>query len=198
MSFHQFIRDTEGWQTARSEARFSNPHLQVVIAEVRTPTRSTPCPWTIVHRKGAVVIAPVTASGDFLLIRQERIPVKTTLWEFPAGQIDESAEHNEQTIRAAAARELREETGHELASGGELIAVGYYFTSPGFTDEHCHLFVARPVVPSDQGHAYDENEAITECRAFSPAQLRAMIAANEIRDANTLAAFARMSALGIV
>ena len=44
-----------------------------------------------------------------------------------------------------ARRELREETGYELAPGGELVSLGYFFTSPGFTDEHCYLFLARPV-----------------------------------------------------
>ncbi len=195
MNFHKFIRDKEGWATLAEEEKYSSPHLGVFAVKVRTPTRPEGCPWTTVHRKGAVVIAPITANGDLLLIRQERIPVRETLWECPAGQIEENAAHDETTIRDAALRELQEETGWELA--GELIPLGLFFSSPGFTDEHAHLFLARPVVEGKSGPAHDENEAIVECRAFAPAEIRRMIAGNEIRDANTLAVYARLSAMGL-
>jgi ADP-ribose pyrophosphatase len=198
MSFHEFIRDGEGWATLKADKQFENPYLQVFAAQIRTPTRPDGCNWTIVHRKGATVIVPMTAEGKFILVRQERVPIHETIWEFPAGQIDETEEHSDKIVRDTALRELREETGYELAGHGELVPLGLYFSSPGFTDEHCHLFLARPVVPSKQGHAHDESEAITGCSAFTAGQLRAMIASHEIRDANTLSAFARMCALGIL
>lgn len=198
MSFHQFIKDSQGWEALRMEEQFANPHLQVYAAEVRTPTRPEGARWTVVHRKAAVVIAPVTTQGLWLLVRQERIPIRQTIWEFPAGQIEESAEHDQQAIHAAAARELREETGFQLAPGAEFVSLGHFFPSSGFTDEHSHLLLARPVVASPEGRSLDENEAITECRGFSTQEVRTMIAQNEIKDANTLSAFARMSALGIL
>ena len=196
MAFHDFIRDSEGWQTQSDETLFANPYLSVQRVTTTSPTRPKPFQWTVVHRKGAVVIAPMTAAGEFLLIRQERVPIRATIWEFPAGQIDDHAEAD--AIRATGLRELREESGHELAPGGEFISLGYFFPSSGFTDEHSHLFLARPVVPSPLGHHHDENEAITECRAFPKEEFRAMIARGEIRDANTLAAFARLVALGLI
>lgn len=198
MSFHDFIRDEHGWRTVSDETHFANPYLEVHRVTVTSPTRGEPFQWTVAHRKGAVVVAPMTASGDFLLVRQERVPIRATIWEFPAGQIDESAGHEEAAIRATGLRELREESGYELAPGGEVISLGVFFPSAGFTDEHSHLVLARPVVPSALGHEHDESEAITECRAFSPTELRAMIAGGEIRDANTLAAFARMVAMGVL
>lgn len=199
MNFHDFIRDGEGWETLKRDLLFENPYLQVWETETRTPSRpDAPRSWTVVHRKGAAVVAPQTADGKFLLVRQERIPIRAAIWEFPAGQIDESQEHSGQVIRETALRELREESGHELAPGGELIPLGHFFPSAGFTDEHSHLFLARPVVRREKGDLHDANEVITECRAFFPAELRAMIARNEIRDANTLSAFARMCALGLI
>jgi 8-oxo-dGTP pyrophosphatase MutT (NUDIX family) len=196
MAFHNFIGHSEGWQTHQDEELFANPHIAVHRVHVTTPTRPKPFPWTVAHRKGAVVVAPVTAAGDFLLVRQERVPIRETIWEFPAGQIDDVAE--EDHIRATGLRELREESGYELAPGGELISLGYFFPSAGFTDEHSHLLLARPVVPSPRGTSHDPGEAILGCRAFAPAEFRDMIAKGEIRDANTLSAFARMAALGIV
>jgi 8-oxo-dGTP pyrophosphatase MutT (NUDIX family) len=198
MNFHNFIRDGEGWELIDEKVEFANPHVQVRATRIKTPSRFAGCEWTVVHRKAGAVVVPIMANGDLLLVRQERVPIRATIWEFPAGQIDEATEHDDDAIRKTALRELREETGCELAPGGELIPMGYYLTSPGFTDEHTYLFVARPVVPSANGPTRDAGEAIIECRAFSPDELRAMIARNEIRDANTLSSFGRMCALGIL
>ncbi|MGB8166866.1 MAG: NUDIX hydrolase [Chthoniobacteraceae bacterium] len=195
MAFHHFIRETDGWRTLADETLFANPHVEVHRPTVTSPTRSEPFQWTVAHRKAAVVIVPETSDGRYLLIRQERVPIRATIWEFPAGQIDDLEEPD--NIRATGLRELREESGHELAPGGEVIPLGYFFPSCGFTDEHSHLLLARPVIPSTRGHLHDEHEAITECRAFSREELRAMIACGEIRDANTLAAFARLVAIGL-
>jgi ADP-ribose pyrophosphatase len=196
MRFHHFIEDRDGWHTHSREMLFANPYLQVERATVSSPSRPEPFPWTVCHRKGAVVVAPMTADGRLLLVRQERVPIRATIWEFPAGQIDDHAEA--EAIRATGLRELREEAGYQLAPGGELISLGHFFPSAGFTDEHSHLLMARPVVPHPDGHAHDASEVITECRAFGVDEFRAMIAAGVIRDANTLAAFARMTAMGLV
>ena len=151
--------------------------------------------WTIARRKAGVVVAPRLADGRFLLIRQERYPVERALWEFPAGQIDDLAsQDDEQTVRTTGLRELQEECGHCLAEGGELLSLGYFFSSHGFTDEHAYLFLATRVERHPDGHSPDDAENILETRAFSPDQLRSMIASNEILDANTLAVFARMTA----
>jgi ADP-ribose pyrophosphatase len=195
MAFHHFIKGEEGWQMLEEGIVYANPYIEVHRPTVVSPTRATPFQWTVAHRKGAVVIAPMTADGRLLLVRQERVPIRATIWEFPAGQIDDQEEAD--AIRATGIRELREESGYELAPGGEMISLGHFFPSAGFTDEHSHLLLARPVVPSAQGHAHDESEAITACRAFTREEFRAMIAEGVIRDANTLCAFARLVAMGL-
>ncbi len=190
------MRDRDGWETVGSETHFTSPHLSVVIDEVRTPTQQTPRRWAVVHRKPAVVIAPLTREGKFVLIREERIPIRAAIWSMPAGQIDESLEPDEEAVRAVAGRELREETGYELEPGAELVPLGHYFTSPGFTDEHCYFFLARPVRKSAGGPQPDPTEAIVDCREFSADVVREMIAGNQIRDANTLSIWARLVAFG--
>ncbi len=182
-----------GWDTISSERHFANPHIEVATYQVRTPSRSQPRPWTIVHRKAAVIIAPMTRDGRIVLIRQERIPVRTAIWEMPSGQIDSAAE----TIEQIALRELREESGYQLAKDGKVIALGDYFSSPGFTDERGYFFLARPVEPI-ANYVRDETESILDCRAFSVPEIRRMIAENEIRDANTLAICARLAAHGFL
>jgi ADP-ribose pyrophosphatase len=184
----------DSWEIVSSERHFANAHLEVVTDHVRTPSRSLPRAWTIVHRKAAVIIAPMTRDGKIVLIHQERIPIRTAIWEVPSGQIDGP----QGTVEQVALRELREEAGYELAKDGELIALGHYFTSPGFTDERGCFFLARPVQKCKEASAGDEGESILDCREFSVAEIRRMIAENEIRDANTLSIWARLSARALL
>ncbi|MBO0694804.1 MAG: NUDIX hydrolase [Verrucomicrobia bacterium] len=184
----------ESWETVSSERHFANAHLEVVTDRVRTPESSLPRTWTIVHRKAAVIIAPMTRDDKIVLIQQERIPIRTAIWEMPSGQIDGPAQ---ETVEQVALRELREEAGYELARDGILMALGHYFTSPGFTDERGHFFLARPVEPCPN-YVRDESESILDCRAFTVSEIRQMIADNEIRDANTLGMWARLWARGLL
>ncbi len=185
------------WQTISSERHFANAHLEVVTDQVRTPSRSQPRTWTIVRRKAAVVVASMTRDGKILLIRQERIPIRQAIWETVSGQVDD---HNadQREIKNVALRELREEAGYELAKDGELIPLGHYFSSPGFTDERGYFFLARPVQRCKDGPTRDEEESILGCCEFTVEQIRRMIAENEIRDANTLSICATLSARGLL
>lgn len=187
------VSERDDWETVSSETHFQDKNLEVVTETIRSPARHEARSWTVVRRKRAVIIAAMTADGKLVLIRQERIPIRATIWEVPAGQVDDQGEE----IAAVALRELREETGFELAEGGNLIPLGDYFTSPGFTDERGYFFLARPVRECAAGHSRDESELILDCRAFSAEEVRGMIASNEIRDANTLAICARLLARGL-
>jgi ADP-ribose pyrophosphatase len=194
---NNIVHDGNGWKTISSDQHFANDHLTVATEFVKTPTVSEPRRWTTIHRKAAVVIAPQTVDGKFLLIREERIPIRAAIWSMPAGQIDDNSEPSDKDIEAVALRELHEETGHDLASDGEMIALGHYFTSPGFTDEYCYFFLARPIEPAAE-HKREEGEGILECRAFAISEISRMIADNEIRDANTLGICARLAARGFL
>ena len=185
------------WKTISRQRHFADRNLEVVTERVQTPARSGPRAWTIVHRKPAVVVAPLTRAGKVVLIRQERIPIRQAIWEMPSGQIDDH-DADEDKIKATALRELREETGYELAPGGQIVRLGYYFCSPGFTDERGYFFLARPVQPCEEGPDCDEGESILDCRQFSVEEIRRMIADNEIRDANTLGICATLAARGLL
>jgi ADP-ribose pyrophosphatase len=201
------------WETISSERHFANAHLEVVTDHVRMPSRSQPRTWTIVHRKAAVIVAPMTRDGRIVLIRQERIPIRRAIWEMPSGQIDNTVAGGglsavalakaddpgrPETMEQVALRELREEAGYELAKDGELVPLGHYFSSPGFTDERGYFFLARPVQPCKEGPARDEGESILDCREFSVEEIRRMIAENKIRDANTLGICATLAARGLL
>src|SRR5216117_435742 len=109
----------DSWETVSSDRHFANAHLEVVTDHVQTPSQSQPRTWTIVHRKAAVIIAPMTRDGKIVLIRQEPIPSCQSIWEMPSGQIDSvpggaNLGYPSETIEQVALRELSEEAGYEL------------------------------------------------------------------------------------
>ncbi len=197
MKGSRIVHDHDGWQTISSTEKFADKNLRVVVDDVRTPAQSKPRTWTVVRRKAAVIVAPMTRDDTILLIRQERVPIRDVIWEMPAGQIDQT-DADERQIRETALRELAEEAGYELAAGGDLISLGHYFSSPGFTDEYGYFFLARPVVRSAKGARHEATESIVDCREFSIPEIRRMIANNEIRDANTLGICARLAVRGFI
>jgi len=192
------VNNPEDWQIMEVNSLFKNPHIEVFRERVIPPGETRVRNWTVVRRKQAVVIAPVTSDGNFLLIHQARIPVRKVLWEFPAGQIDDSMNPEMHLIRETALRELTEETGYALAPGGELAYLGHYYSSQGYSDETPHLFLARPVHPTGIGYQPEDSESILDCREFSFESLRSMVAEGEIQDANTLALFARLAAKRLI
>ena len=60
----------------------------------------------IVHHRGSAVMMAVNEKKHILLVRQYRLPARQSLWELPAGSLDEG----EKPLQGAK-RELKEETG---------------------------------------------------------------------------------------
>ena len=95
----------------------------------------------------------VAHDGETLyLVRQPREPVgEPALLELPAGKLDEEGESPLDTAQ----RELAEEIGKGARTWQHLTS---FYTSPGFADEECHLFMATDLY--DQEAEADENERI--------------------------------------
>ena len=183
---------TGGWELLAQDVLLDSPHVRVVRETVRTPARPDSREWTKVIRKVGVTIAPRLPDGSFVLIREERVPARREFWQFPAGQVDDESAAD--AVEAAARRELREEAGCETKE--ELVYLGKFFTSPGFTDEHTHQFLANGVVWDRSAATHDGEEEILEVKSFSVAELRSMVAGQIIEDANTLGVYARLEAGG--
>ncbi|HEX8372692.1 MAG TPA: NUDIX hydrolase [Chthoniobacterales bacterium] len=193
--------DHGAWHTLGRTLEYNGPYAKVYHETVATPARPEGIMWTVVRRKSAIVVAAKTTDQKWLMIRQERVAIRQTIWEFPAGQIelpDAQSFDFPALLSDTVWRELREETGYGPGSGNALIPLGVFFPSVGFTDEHSHLFLADGLVPHQDGAQHDEGERIVECRAFSTEELREMIASGEVRDANTLATFARLTVLSLI
>lgn len=89
----------------------------------------------LVHHPGAVSVVPVLDGGrSVLLIRQYRSALDAVLLEIPAGKRDVDGEAPEVT----AGRELEEEVGMRA---GRLQKLAEFYNSPGFCDEHSHVYM---------------------------------------------------------
>jgi len=179
-----------GWEVLREEVLLDSPHVRVTRETVRTPSRPEGREWTKVSRKVGVTIAPRLADGSFVLIREERVPARRDFWQFPDGQVD--GEATEHAVTEAARRELSEEAGCTVT--GTLQYLGKFFTSPGFTDEHTHQFLATEVLWDRAAAVHDAEEQILEMKSFGPEELREMITHGVIEDANSLGLYARLAA----
>jgi ADP-ribose pyrophosphatase len=94
----------------------------------------------MIRHSGASAVLPVLSDieGDdpqILLVRQYRYASGGYMLEVPAGRPDAPGEDWEVCAR----RELEEETG---MVAGTMIKLTEIFTTPGFTDEKIHLFLA--------------------------------------------------------
>ena len=129
----------------------------------------------IVEHPGAVGV--VAFDGEHLfLVRQPCEPVnEEALLELPAGKLDEEGEDPLDTAK----RELAEEIGKGARTWRHLTS---FYTSPGFADEECHIYLATDLFDEAAEAAEEERIEIVETPL---AELDQVI--QECRDAKTLA-----------
>lgn len=135
----------------------------------------------IVRHPGSVVIIPVTAQNEIVLVRQYRPAIGRWAWELPAGTLKPNED-----VERAARRECQEEIG-QIPS--RLERLGSYFPTPGYCDEEMTFFSAsglREPGPGDEEAHQDEDEDI-EVRAFGHDELRALIKSGAVIDMKTIA-----------
>jgi len=115
--------------------------------------------WEYAYRtnaSGIVVIVPVTAAGELVLVEQYRIPVNGRVLELPAGLVGDCGNPGED-FKAAAQRELIEETGYRAASLKELLTSP---STPGMADEMITIYFATGLERVGSGGG-DGSEDIT-------------------------------------
>ena len=137
---------------------------------------------------GGVGVLPVDRSGNIILVRQFRYPYDTELLEIPAGKLDHGAED----FAACGARELKEETG---CTAGRIVPLGAQYPSPGFLTEVVHLFAALDLT---EGEMQPDEDEFVEVVRLPIAEVEAMIARDEIRDAKTIVAMYRARLKGLL
>jgi ADP-ribose pyrophosphatase len=148
------------------------------VDEVRFPDGSVG-EIEMVRHSGASAVVPFLSdpAGDdpqVLLIRQYRYAAEGYLYEIPAGRLDPGEDPLD-----CARRELREETGCTAERVERLYTI---YTTPGFTDEKIHLFMAVGLTAGETERDADEFltvEVMPLSRALS------MVERGEIQDAKS-------------
>ena len=138
----------------------------------------------VVEHPGGVGILPVDGDGCCYMVRQFRYPFSRQLLEIPAGKL----EHGEEPY-GAAVRELSEETGFEA---DELIPLGRCLTSPGFSSEVLHLYLARGL---HAGAVHLDEDEFLNVEKHSLSELFESVMRGEIEDAKTVIAVLKARAL---
>ena len=131
----------------------------------------------MVRHPGASAVVPFVSDDDILLVRQFRYAAQGFILEVPAGTL-----HTDEPPDACARREVEEEVGHRA---GRLLKLASIYTTPGFTDEIIHLYLARDLTPVKQNLDHDEVltvERLPFLRAFE------LIRSGEILDSKTICA----------
>lgn len=135
----------------------------------------------MIRHPGAAAVVPLASDPTgpdpvILMIRQYRYAAGGPLWEIPAGRLDQG-----EAPEACAHRELREEAG---VTAGRLERLTTIWTTPGFTDEAIHLFLAQDLAATTAAREPDE---FIEVIPRPLSEVLAGIRDGEIRDGKTVA-----------
>lgn len=162
----------------RSEPAYSGKLVKLFHDTVRFPDGSTG-ELDVVRHPGASAIVPFLSdpAGDdpqLLLIRQYRYAAGGFIYEIPAGLLNPGEDP-----RDCAIRELKEETGCTAEHVEHLLT---FFTTPGFTDEKIHIFMATGLERGETAHEADEFLTVETVTLSQALQL---IEKGEIQDGKT-------------
>lgn len=148
--------------------------IDLNIEEVSLPNGQS-IELEIVRHPGAAATVPLKKNGEVVMIRQYRHAAGGMIYEIPAGRLNPGENPLE-----CAKRELSEETGLRAKQWQPL---GSILTTPGFTDEKIHLFLARDLTRTSQALEQDE---VIEVVERSLEDLIEMVRRGEIIDAKTI------------
>ncbi len=157
-----------------SEEIFKGEIVGLYVDRVKLPNNKIVTREKVTH-PGAVGIVPVNKEGKIMLVEQFRYPLESVLLEIPAGKLDKSESPLE-----CAARELKEEIG---ATGGKLIHLTTFYTSPGFCDEILYLYLA--INFERKGNDPDDDEFL-QIVELKMTDALSFIKSGKIKDAKTI------------
>ena len=162
----------------KSTRAYTGKIISLDVDTVRFPDGSTG-ELEMIRHPGASAIVPFLSDprGDdpqVLMIRQYRYAADGYLYEIPAGRLDPGEDP-----RACALRELKEETG---CTADQLDYLLTMYTTPGFTDEKIHIYMATGLVAGETKHEADE---FLDLHPMLLSRALEMIEAGEIRDGKT-------------
>lgn len=185
--------DSLAWDTLESDVAYSCPGFDIITQTVRLPDGTT-TDFDYLSEPASVCILPFVADGAeggtgddesadarVVCIEEWRQAVGRRNRGLPVG----TTEPDDETLEAAARRELAEETGYVAADLEPLVTVE---PANGLADSVMHFFVAHGCEPAgDQRLDHDESISVAPMRY---AELLEAVREGEIRDGRTVLAVA--------
>ena len=173
----------------RSRCVHQGRRIQVAVDLVRMPDGSTSELDMVRHPGAAAVVAvfaapdtPVTLDHDVVLIRQYRYAAGGYIYEIPAGIPD----YTDEPWHDCARRELEEETGLVASSLDHLTAI---YTTPGFTDEVIHIFLATGL---SKGEINLDTDEFIDVHRLPLREAVEMVREGKVRDAKSVVGILHM------
>jgi len=123
------------WTLLDSRQKFSDRLISVHHDRYRLQGNGRANDFTVIRTSDWINVIPVTADGELIFIRQFRHGIREVTVEIPGGAVD----RRDADPRAAAERELREETGYAASSWEYL---GFVTPNPALQSNRCHTFLA--------------------------------------------------------
>lgn len=157
---------------------YSGKVISVDFDTVRFPNGSVG-ELEMVRHPGASAVVPFlsdpgSADPQIMLIKQYRYAAEGFIYEIPAGKLDGAEDPAD-----CARRELREETGCTAERIDHLYT---FYTTPGFTDERIHAFMATGLTRGEMAHEKDEFMSL---ETVTLSQALELIRKGELNDAKT-------------
>ena len=165
------------WTRLSKETVLHTPYYRLSRDRYVLPSGATG-EYHYIDIAGSAMVIPRLESGELVLVRQFRYLMGRDSLEFPAGGVKP-----ESSPLATAQAELREEAGYLAAAWRPI---GSFAPYNGASNEMCQVYLATGLTRVDaQPDVTEEIQVLS----LAPAALQARIAAMEIWDGMTIAAF---------
>jgi ADP-ribose pyrophosphatase len=148
--------------------------MEVVEVELESGVKSR---REIVRHPGAVAVVAQLPDKRFVFVRQYRKAIESELLEIVAGGLERGEKPDN-----CARREIKEETGHEVAGLKKLCVVAL---APGYSDERLHIYFAR--LKPTRGNPEPDSDEELDVVYLKAGEFETMIRKGKICDSKTLA-----------
>ncbi|HEU0013236.1 MAG TPA: NUDIX hydrolase [Longimicrobium sp.] len=168
------------WELVATEELGDYEMFRLRKLRTRSPQDGSEHEFHIADSPDGVVVIALTPEGEVVMIEQFRQPLRRVTLEMPAGMVDEG-----EAPEAAAARELREETGYEGDAGERL---GCMELNPSWQTASVYVVLVRNAHRAG-GKDLDETEDTRVCR-YPLSEVRRRVREGQVNAATMLSALA--------
>ncbi|RMF25931.1 MAG: NUDIX hydrolase, partial [Cyanobacteria bacterium J083] len=140
------------WQILKSQFVINNRWCKVRQDKIQLTDGTIVEDYFVNVRPDIVLIVPITAQGEIVLVRQYRHGVEQILLELPAGTFEREKENSQ----LAALRELREETGYQAQ---KIVKLAEIYDNPVKDTNKIYIYLAKDLIFSGK-QVLDPTEAI--------------------------------------